>query len=180
VTTQPASATVADGGTATFDAAASGYPTPTVRWQSRGPKATQWSDVAGATTGTLTVPAAYAASGTASRAVFTNDAGSATTDAATLTVTATRPVVTAQPASVATRWLSLARFSVTATGTAPLRYQWQLKVAHTSVWLPVPTATSSTLTLPALLIPTGSQVRVVVTNPAGSVTSQPATLTVRW
>jgi len=180
VTTQPASATVADGATATFTAAASGYPTPTVQWQARAPKASTWADVAGATSGTLTVPAAYAKSGTAYRAVFTNATGSATSDAATLTVTATKPAITTQPASATVSWLSAARFSVTASGTGPLRYQWQLRLARTSVWLPVPGATGSTLALPALLVPSGSQVRVVVTNPAGSTASAAATLTVRW
>jgi hypothetical protein len=48
VTTQPASTTVLAGATATFTAAASGTPTPTVQWQSS-PNGLNWSNIGGAT-----------------------------------------------------------------------------------------------------------------------------------
>lgn len=87
VTTQPGAAQVTVGGTATFTAAASGAPAPTVQWQSA-PAAGDWADVPGATDGTLTVAgASLAANGTRYRAVFTSAAGSATSDEAVLTVT---------------------------------------------------------------------------------------------
>ncbi len=86
VTTQPADLSVAEGATARFTAAASGTPAPTVQWQSS-PDSTSWSTVAGATGTTLELGTVRAAQdGTRYRAVFTNAAGSATTDAATLTV----------------------------------------------------------------------------------------------
>jgi len=91
ITTQPANASAAAGATATFTAAASGSPAPTVQWQSSS-DGTTWTDVNGATSATLTVAGATVAqSGTKYHAVFTNSAGSATTDAATLTVNALFP-----------------------------------------------------------------------------------------
>ncbi|AXA95080.1 immunoglobulin domain-containing protein [Microbacterium sp. PM5] len=87
ITTQPADKTVLPGQSAVFTAAASGSPAPTVKWQSS-TDGTTWSDVAGATSDTLTVSnVQLAQSGTKYQAVYTNSAGTATTSAATLTVT---------------------------------------------------------------------------------------------
>jgi hypothetical protein len=86
ITTQPSATTVAAGANATFTAAASGSPAPTVKWESKS-GAGAWTEVAGATSATLTVTGATAAqNGTEYRAVFTNSAGSATTNPAVLTV----------------------------------------------------------------------------------------------
>ena len=89
VTTQPANQTVTAGATATFTAAATGSPTPTVQWQVSTDGGTSYSNIAGATTGTLSLTAVTTAQNdNRYRAVFTNGAGSATSNAATLTVTA--------------------------------------------------------------------------------------------
>jgi hypothetical protein len=86
VTTDPLSQTVAIGSDATFVAAASGTPDPTVRWQVDTGEG--WTDVPGATATTLTLTdVAHTMSGNRYRAVFTNGIGTdATTAAATLTV----------------------------------------------------------------------------------------------
>jgi predicted alpha-1,2-mannosidase len=83
VTTQPQDAS-AGGGTVSFTAAATGDPQPAVQWQSMAPAA-DWTDVTGATSNTLTLsnPGGYPV-GTQFRAVFTNLAGSATSDPAAL------------------------------------------------------------------------------------------------
>ena len=83
ITTQPTAATVTVGGTASFTAAASGTPTPTVQWQLlAGPN---WQDYPGATSTTfnLNVPS-VGYNGVQVRAVFTNSAGTATTNAVAL------------------------------------------------------------------------------------------------
>lgn len=88
VTTQPTSVSATAGADAVFTAAASGSPAPSVKWQSS-TDGTTYADVAGATSATLTVPAVtLAQSGTQYRAVFTNSAGSVTTNAVQLTVSA--------------------------------------------------------------------------------------------
>jgi hypothetical protein len=112
VTTQPRSADVATGTVVVFSAAASGSPAPTVQWQSSADGVT-FADIAGATTGTLTVTATQSGSGTRYRAVFFN--GSTTTSAvATLTV-GTPPVITSTDRFGVTDGAGVQRFSVTTT-----------------------------------------------------------------
>ena len=88
VSTQPGDQAVTDGEDATFEAAASGYPVPTVQWQ-RSTGDGHWADIDGGTSTTLVLAHASALlDGTAYRAVFTNSVGAATTDPATLSVRA--------------------------------------------------------------------------------------------
>ena len=87
------------GQTATFTAAASGNPTPTVQWQSAPSGSSTFTNISGATSTTLTVASTTAAqNGNQYRAVFTNSVGSATTSTATLTVQFA-PTVTTNPAT---------------------------------------------------------------------------------
>jgi len=88
ITTQPTAQTVAAPATATFTAAASGVPTPTWQWQVSTDGGATFANVTGATSQSYTTPATSGAdNGKRYRAVATNSAGSATTSAATLTVT---------------------------------------------------------------------------------------------
>ena len=89
VTTNPSGQSVVYGADATFSAAASGNPTPTVQWQVSTDTGLNWADVGGATNTTLTISSpTVAMNGNQYRAVFTNSCapGSATSTAATLTV----------------------------------------------------------------------------------------------
>jgi len=87
ITTNPMSVLVVAGSTATFTAAASGAPTPTVQWQVSTDGFT-FTNLAGATSTTLTITGTTVAmNGNEYEAVFTNASGSATTFIATLTVT---------------------------------------------------------------------------------------------
>jgi hypothetical protein len=83
------------------------------------------------------------------------------------------PAITTQPANQAVTPGQSAAFSVTATGTAPLSYQWRKNGANLSG------ATASSYTTPATASSdNGAQFTVVVSNSTGSVTSSAATLTV--
>ena len=83
------------------------------------------------------------------------------------------PQVTAHPANVTVSAGQSASFSVSASGTAPLSFQWQRDGVNISG------ATSSTFTLAsAQLSDNGATFRAVVTNTFGSDTSNSATLTV--
>ncbi|HEX7438608.1 MAG TPA: hypothetical protein VF319_00800, partial [Caldimonas sp.] len=89
ITLQPVDATVLAPATATFTAAASGVPSPTVQWQQSTDAGVTWANINGATNPSFTTPATVAAdSGKRFRAVFTNSSGSVNSNAAMLTVTA--------------------------------------------------------------------------------------------
>jgi RHS repeat-associated protein len=108
--------------------------------------------------------------------VVVNDTlGGATSRSALLTVTAAPqpPQVTGQPASQTVRVGDPATFTVTATGTATLTYQWyRNNVALTG-------ATTASYTIDATtLADNGSTYFVRVTNALGYGDSNPATLTV--
>lgn len=83
------------------------------------------------------------------------------------------PSITTQPANQTVSVGQTATFSVVATGTAPLSYQWQKNDSDISG------ATASSYTTPATTQSDNSSTyRVIVTNSAGSATSREATLTV--
>jgi hypothetical protein len=89
------------------------------------------------------------------------------------TLSATAPQITTQPANQTVNVGQTATFSVAATGTAPLQYQWRKNGAA------ITGATGSSYTTPATVSgDNGSSFTVVVGNAAGSVTSSAATLTV--
>jgi hypothetical protein len=83
------------------------------------------------------------------------------------------PTITAQPTDQRVVVGQTATFSVTASGTAPLNYQWQKGTA------PIAGATASSYTTPATSLPDdGSTFQVVISNSVSSVTSSSAKLTV--
>ncbi|MEP7342896.1 MAG: reprolysin-like metallopeptidase [Acidobacteriota bacterium] len=99
VTTNPANQSVLVGGTASFTAAASGTPTPSVQWQVSTNGGGSYSNIAGATSTTLSLAnVTLAQNGNRYRAVFTNSCGTATTTGAILTVTC--QTITVNPATI--------------------------------------------------------------------------------
>lgn len=172
---QPTAQTVTAGASATFSSAASGLPTPTVQWQRSDNGGSTWANIAGATSATFSRVTTLADNGARFRAVWTNTEGSATSNAAILTVNAAvvAPSITAQPASQTLTAGQTATFSVSAVGTAPLAYQWRRNGVNISG------ATSASYTTPALTTAdNGATFSVSVSNSAGAVVSSNATLTV--
>lgn len=170
ITTQPASQTITAGLTATFSVTAAGTAPLSYQWQKNGVA------VSGATSSSYTTPSETTAdSGAQFSVVVSNSAGTATSNNAILTVNSAPvpPSITTQPSSQTITAGLTATFSVIASGTAPLGYQWQKNGAAISG------ATSSNYTTPAeTTADNGAQFSVVVTNSAGSATSNNATLTV--
>jgi Immunoglobulin domain len=83
------------------------------------------------------------------------------------------PAITSHPSSQTVVPGQAATFTVAATGSAPLRYQWQKDGTA------IPDGTSASYnTPPATASDDGSQFKVVVSNHAGSALSNPATLMV--
>ena len=91
----------------------------------------------------------------------------------------TPPVITLQPGNATVTLGATASFSTSASGTPTLAYQWQRAPAGSSTFTVISGANSVDYTTPATLASdNGAQYRVVVSNGAGSATSNAATLTV--
>ena len=170
ITIQPSNQTVTVGQTATFSVVATGTAPLSYQWQKNG------SNVSVATSPSFTTQATVSAdNGATFRVVVSNSVGHATSNAATLTVTSASgaPAITTQPANQTVTVGQTATFSVVATGTAPLSYQWQKNGAN------VGGATSPSYTMEAAAsADNGATFRVLISNSAGSVTSNSATLSV--
>jgi glucose/arabinose dehydrogenase len=89
-----------------------------------------------------------------------------------VTYGASAPTITAHPANVTVQPGTTATFSVQASGTPPLRYQWQRGGAD------ITGATSSSYSITPTPGDSGARFRVRVTNDIGSVFSNEAVLTV--
>jgi hypothetical protein len=131
ITSQPVNKSVTAGQTATFSVAASGTPAPTFQWQKSIDSGVTWANIIGATTASYITPmTTLADNGSKFRCVATNSAGSATSNAAMLTVSAANrpPVVdsaaTANPNPVTAG--QLASFFVAASDPDQdsLSYSW--------------------------------------------------------
>ena len=83
------------------------------------------------------------------------------------------PAITVQPSNVTVTVGQTATFTVQATGSGTLTYQWQKSNTAISG-----ATSSSYTTAPTTAADSGSQFTVIVSNSIGSVTSNPATLTV--
>ena len=170
IDTQPGAQTVTEGESATFSVTATGTAPLTYQWKKND------TVIEGVTTSSHTTDATVLGdSGAVFTVVVTNSAGSVTSSGAALTVNAAAvaPAITTQPADQTVIAGVAATFSVTATGTAPLSYQWKKGGTDISG------ATSSTYTTPPTVIGDNNAVfTVVVSNSAGNATSNSATLTV--
>jgi hypothetical protein len=168
ITSQPVSQTVSVGSSATFTVAASGTAPLAYQWRFNG------TAISGATSASFTLTHAQAANAGSYSVVVSNSVGTATSNAATLTVstTATAPTITSQPASQTVNVGGTASFSVAASGTAPLSYQWRFNGAAISG------ATSGSFTVTNAQTANAGSYTVVVTNSVGTATSSVATLTV--
>jgi hypothetical protein len=117
VTTQPANQTSQVAGSASFTAAAGGTP-PTAQWQVSTDNGNNWTNLTGATNTTLTLTnLAITMNGNKYRAVFTNACGTATSNAATLTVNKLTPTVALNSSSPTVTYGQSVTLTATVSGT---------------------------------------------------------------
>ncbi len=166
VTGDPASQTVNQGDTASFTVTATGTPAPTYQWRKGG------TALPGKTAATLSLTSVLPADEGSYDCVVSNVVSTATSAAATLSVRVP-PNVTGDPASQTVNPGDPVSFTVTATGTGPLGYQWRKGGMGLSG------KTSATLTLASCVAGDAGSYDCVVSNLAGTDTSAAATLTVR-
>ncbi len=172
ITSSPTSQTVNAGTTVTFAVVASGSPTLTYQWRK------DTLAIPGATGSTLTLGNVQSAAIGAYDVVVSNGSGSAPSAAALLSVVDVAPSILTSPLSKAAITGSTTSFSVAATGTAPLQYQWRkdgMPLANGGAYSG---ATSPTLAISNVAVVHGGTYDVVVTNALGFATSALATLTI--
>jgi hypothetical protein len=114
------------------------------------------------------------------RCIVTNPVGSVTSNAVTMTVnyepSITPPYITSHPKSQTVISGRSVTFYVSATGDN-LEYQWQ--TAQSGAWVNISGKTSNSITVNAITADNGRQYRCQVSNAAGTVYSNAATLTVQ-
>ncbi|MFC1586652.1 immunoglobulin domain-containing protein, partial [Fibrobacterota bacterium] len=172
IITHPVSQTVYEGDPVTFTVLASGFDL-SYRWERW--INNRWRNIGGGNEANYTISSTVLDDTMDYRCVVSNEGGTASTSPATLTVLEIPlpPVITVHPAGQAVTEGQTAGFSVTASSTAPLTYQWRRDGA------PIAGATSAGYTTPVtVLADNGAEFDVVVANRGGSVTSSAAVLTV--
>jgi hypothetical protein len=163
ITAGPQSVTTNAGGTVTFSVSEVGG--VTYQWTHSS------TNIPGATSSSLTLANVQADRAGDYTVIVSNGNGSTESGLATLTVDAALPNVTG-PANVAGCVGANAMFSVTASGTEPLSFQWYYNTNTALI-----DQTNSLLTLSNLQLADAGSYSVVVTNTEGAVTNS-ATLTV--
>ena len=182
ITAQPQNVYVANGEKATFALTATGTAPIIYQWQVSKDGGSTWKSCtsSGNNTASMSFTAKTSYSGWMYRCVVSNRGTIIYSNAVTLTVEALeQPVIGQQPTDVSVKQGTMAFFTVTAAGGG-LNYQWQVSKNGGSTWK---NCTSSGCTSEAFGFTTkasysGWMYRCVVSNAAGSVTSDAALLTV--
>ena len=170
IVSSPVSLTNNAGTQATFEVTATGT-LLNYQWQKNGVSLLEGGNVSGSTTSLLTLADVQRHDEGVYTVIITNNYGSLTSSPALLAVIDIPPTITSQPANCTDLAGRTANFSVTASGTAPLNYQWQFKGTN------VDGGTNALLTLINIQMNNEGPYQAVVTNAYGSVTSSVATLT---
>ncbi|HUA66415.1 MAG TPA: immunoglobulin domain-containing protein [Alphaproteobacteria bacterium] len=166
ITTQPQSQTVPEGAPVTLGVISQGAFPLNYQWNLNG------MSVPGATNSTLTITNVLPDNLGVYNVTVTNAYGSLTSSNAVLATYALAPAITTQPTNETVAIDGTAAFSVTASGTLPLAFQWSFDNVN------IPGATNSALVLTNAQLAQSGNYSVVVTNIYGSVQSSNAVLTV--
>jgi uncharacterized repeat protein (TIGR01451 family) len=165
IATQPVSLVVTQANAAVFSVTANGTAPLRYQWRFEG------TNLPGQTDSTLTIDNAQPPHQGSYTVVVSNRVGEALSQPASLTVLEP-PVVLVPPASTTNSAGTTATFSVTASGTPPLTYEWRFENN------PLSNATNSTLILTNVQPSQAGNYEVSVANSVGSITSAVARLTV--
>jgi kumamolisin len=184
IQTQPVAAAVTAGQSADFTVAASGSAQLTYQWEKEAVGASGFTDLtdggglSGSATPTLTVGNATAAmSGDQFECVVSNNAGSATSASAALTVTSSGPAIATQPESQTINEGGTVVFTVVAGGSGSA-FQWQLNGIDLANGGNVSGATGPQLEIQGANSANNGSYACVVTSGGLSITSNAAVLNV--
>ena len=167
ITQQPTNMTLIVGQTGTFIATASGTAPLQYQWRRNGVA------LPGKTSSTITISNAQESDAGSYDVVVRNTAGSVTSSAAILTVVVTPPAIVTDPVGMLVGSGQAATFSVVASGSPPLQYQWRKNGVN------IPGATDATYTTPPTTTGDhGTLFSVRVSNSSGAALSADALLQV--
>ena len=174
ISVQPISQTRTVGEAVALTVQASGSGVLSYSWRKNGAPVLNVGGVTGANGPTLSFVSIQPSQAGGYSVIVSNSVGSVVSSVAQLAVNPIKagPIIVAQPQSVTVPSGQMAVFSVVATGTEPLAYQWQRNGVN------VPGANASTLTINQPQAPDAGDYRVVVSDIVGSVVSSVAQLTV--
>ena len=185
ITSNPISLSIHPTETAFFSVAAQGLGPFTYQWYQIPSGGSTGAAIVGATSSSYTTPPVdLTYDGAQYYATVTDSCGTVlTSTSATLTVTAgnASPIIITQPAGQSVAPGSTPSFTVVATGSPTLTYQWYVIPAGQATGTAVSGATSATYTLPSTATTVANDqdsYYVIVTNGYGQAVSQPATLAV--
>ena len=171
VSGNPSNQTVCAGSPAVFSVTAAGTAPITYQWRKNA------ANIGGATGSTYTIASAVVGDAGSYDCVVTNACGSATSTAASLTVNS-GPSITTQPANATVATGSSGSFSVAASGTAPITYQWRKDAANLTDAGPISGSATASLSINPVAAGDAGSYDCVITNPCGTTTSAAAALTV--
>lgn len=176
ITAQPTNRIISAGSSATFAVVAIGTAPLNYLWYSNGVPLSNGGRISGATNSTLTISSAQTNDSAAYQVVVTNNYGSATSSVATLIVYV--PVqITGQPASQSALIGTNVAFTVTATGSGPLNYQWYFNGTPLADGGRISGSATATLSLTNIQSADAGAYVVTVTNLYSGATSRAASLT---
>ncbi|MGZ5505071.1 MAG: beta strand repeat-containing protein [Limisphaerales bacterium] len=178
INSQPNNKAVPPGTSVTFQVGAAGVAPLSYRWNKDGANLSDGGNISGATSATLSVSSvSFADQG--SYTVFVQNGLGTTTQSAVAVLTVNDPAITSQPQSVTNNYGTTATFSVTAVGLTTRSYQWK-KVGGSSLsdGGNISGSHTSSLTLTGVSYLDAGSYMVTVTDNAGPIDSDPASLTV--
>jgi len=165
IVAHPQNTSVFEGRAATLAVAASGTNPLNYQWK-------KGTANVGTNSATFAIATAHAADAGSYTCTVSNGAGAVTSNAAIITVNAVvAPAITSQPVATVAGIGDTAQFAVSASGTAPLAYQWKRGTSNVGTG-------SAVLTIAGVQAGDAGSYTCTVSNSAGSATSNAAVLTV--
>ena len=174
ITANPQAESVPNGGPDPFSVTVEGAPPMSYQWQFKGANLSDGGRVNGSLTTTLSINPVQSLDQGAYQIVITNIYGSITSAPAMLTVNSggIGPVITNPTTNLSITYGQPAAFSVVATGSTPILYQWFLNGTN------LPGATTATFTITSANPSNAGAYSLVASNSFGTATNLAGTLSV--
>ena len=172
ITGEPGNVTTLDGATITFNVSAMGGMPLYYQWNHNGTNLVDSGDVSGSTTAKLTIANVTLTNVGFYAITVSNVAESVTSHNASLSLTASKPVIVVQPVNFSSVANKTAQFSCFAIGSKPFSYQWRWNGTN------VLGATNFLLALTNVQVASSGNYSVKVTNTYGEAISSNAMLSV--